>query len=272
MYLRVIILLLLVFVVSCANDMQPLPKPSEATSPPIKIRKIKFQVEQYQDIHNVAKTGSSKGFLSANVYYPKERQDKLPVVVVIHGWQGSKEKMAWIGKLVASRGYASLVITSLNSQTLNTKPTDWITNYQNAVASLQAENQRVGSPLYKRIDMNRISLIGHSMGAGGSLYYAHQTSLKIQSIIALAPYKSAFDNYYPGKNITSPTRIVCGGKDILVNKQMAKSFYNELPATTVKDFQFFADVNHNDFEENGNYHDNIAATILHWLYNYSYPF
>lgn len=235
-----------------------------------------YEIQSFENIKNIKKDGSKPGFLSATFYYPKTMtKKKIPVVVVMHGWQGTKEKVTWIAKRTASYGFASIVVTALNSPSLVTKPSEWIVNYENVLASLVAENQELQSPLYHKLDLNNVHLVGHSMGAAGALYYAHNLensslpNIVIRSIVALAPYKSIFDSYYPGSRISFPTRIVAGGQDTLVSETMTKSYYQSLPTSTKKDYVFFEKVDHHDFEENGNFHDEIGNIILDWLFRHS---
>lgn len=211
---------------------------------------------------------SNLGYQSSKIYYPtvtESTKGKLPIVIVMHGWLGSKEKMDWVGKLIAENGFASIVITASNHKNVFTNPRHWVKNYDAAFKSIIAENKRKESPLYNRLQLDNISIVGHSMGAGGSLFFAEKTNFKIKSIVALAPYALGIKK--PGKKVNVPTRIIAGGKDFLAVGLMTKNIYKTIKSAS-KDYVFYDKVGHNDFERDGKYHSEIGSDIVSWLLKY----
>lgn len=208
----------------------------------------------------------NSGYHSSRFYYPTDIEGILPVVVVMHGWLGSKEKMAWIGELLAKKGFASIVITASNYKHFFATPKDWVENYDIAFESVFSENDREGSPLYNRLQIDKISIVGHSMGGGGAFHFADQTVFPIQSIVALAPYSLKIKK--PGGNTSSPTMIVAGGRDLLALKCMTQKIYATLENVSSKEYVFYPKVEHTDFEKGGKYHKEIGDSIVRWLSTY----
>lgn len=207
---------------------------------------------------------ANQGYASSLMLYP-EFDDKraLPVVIVMHGWMGSKEKMRWIGERVAQTGFAAFVITASNAKKLFTQPKDWIENYQAALLSLKAENKRAQSPLQGRLDLEKISVIGHSMGGGGALFFSHEHSNRLKSIVALAPYSR--DANKEVHQIQAPTLILTGSKDSVAPPKMGSSFFEALDSSLTKKYQELENVGHNDFEKDGAHHELIASQVLQWF-------
>lgn len=216
------------------------------------------EVKSYHE--NIA----NRGYASSIMFYPVlEGQSVLPVVVVMHGWMGSKEKMQWIGERVAQQGFASIVITASNATNLFAQPKDWIKNYEAALASLEDENKRAQSPLHERLDLKKVSLIGHSMGGGGALFYAHANPERLKSTLALAPFSN--DAKKEIGEIKAATLILTGSKDTVAPPKMGNSFFEALDDGIVKKYEKLSDVGHNDFEKDGAHHEEIATQVINWL-------
>lgn len=116
--------------------------------------------------------------LNGSVWFP-EGQGPFPLVVTVHGnhlaTDYSDTGYGYLGTLLASRGY---IFVSVDQNFLNTSPFDDLF----MVKVLEGENRARGwlllehlktwkdwnaqksSPLYGKVDMNRIALIGHSRG------------------------------------------------------------------------------------------------------------
>lgn len=198
------------------------------------------------------------------MFYPHPvGTEKLPVAVVMPGWRGSKEKTQWIGRETAKLGFAVLVVTAKNHQDLFGKPQDWVENYRASLASLDGENARVDSPLKGSLDLQKVSLIGYSMGGGGAFYFADSEKVSLASIIALAPFSN--DSEKPGATVKAPTLVLTGTKDSVAPTRMGKAFYDALPEDLDKDYVELTDVNHNDFERGGNHHSEIFSEVSKWL-------
>lgn len=201
---------------------------------------------------------------SSIAYYPPKSNKKLPVAIIMHGWLGSKEKMAWVGELLAKNGFASIVVTAANYKNFFTNPRDWVENYRKAFNSVLEENERKESPLFNRLDTSKISIVAHSMGGGGAFFFADKNEVNIKSIVGLAPYCLEFVK--PGAKTTVPSMVIAGGRDLLATRHMTKHIFETLGSdSNSKEYVFYDKVGHNDFEKGGNYHDEIGSNIVRWL-------
>lgn len=142
-----------------------------------------------------------------NLYLPKGKTGKLPVVIVIHGWGGTKEQMQPTAQLLASHGMLVLNYTAVDQN----QPFQWLDGLVAAYTLLEGENRRPGSKIYNRVDFQRIGLLGHSMGAAGVLHIAAMEKPnglrgKIKTVVSMMPYHGTTSTF---------TDNIAGGKDKL---------------------------------------------------------
>jgi hypothetical protein len=148
----------------------------------------------------------SKMPLNARVWYP-DGEGPFPLVLIAHGNHNMKEfsdpGYAWIGELLASRGY---IVASLDMNFINggirgeNDARGWF--FLKHVEQWRKWNGEQGNPFTGRVDMDRIALIGHSRGgeAVGHAaafnrlsHYPDDANVRfdfnfgIRSIIAIAP-------------------------------------------------------------------------------------
>lgn len=124
-----------------------------------------------------------------NLYLPKGKTGKLPVVIVIHGFGATKEQMQPTAQLLASHGMMVLNYTAVDQK----QPFQWLDGLTAAYTLLEGENRRPGSRIHNRVDFERIGLIGHSMGAAGVLHIAAMEKPnglrgKIKTVVSMMPY------------------------------------------------------------------------------------
>lgn len=120
------------------------------------------------------------------IYYPSDRNDPAPVVIVSHGLGGSREGYAYLGRHLASYGYIAVHVTHEGSDTaalttaiaqsigvqaalklIAAKPANIINRPKDlsfAIDRLLDLNKADGQ-LKGRIDSERIGVAGHSFGA-----------------------------------------------------------------------------------------------------------
>jgi hypothetical protein len=167
--------------------------------------------------------------MNALVWYPKEKKGPLPLVMIIHGnhvgQQPSDPGYTFLGELFASRGY---MVVSVDENFLNLSLTDLdvfgggLKNENAARAWLLLKhlellrnwNNTAGNVFYKKIDMDKIAIIGHSRGGEAVTHAAVFNKLhhypddarevfnfnfNIGAVVAIAPVDG---QYKPGGTLT----------------------------------------------------------------------
>lgn len=106
--------------------------------------------------------------LNARVWYP-DGDGPFPLVLVVHGNHNMEEfsdpGYQWLGELLASRGFilASIDMNFLNGALRGENDArGWMLLKHLEV--FRALNDSAGKPLFGRVDMSRIALMGHSRG------------------------------------------------------------------------------------------------------------
>ncbi|HEX6133507.1 MAG TPA: hypothetical protein VFZ24_06075 [Longimicrobiales bacterium] len=165
----------------------------------------------------------SKMPLNARVWYP-EGDGPFPVVLIAHGNHNMKDfsdpGYAWIGELLASRGY---IVASLDMNFINggirgeNDARGWF--FLKHLEQLRKWNGADGNPFSGRVDLDNVALIGHSRGgeavghaaAFNTLtHYPDNANVRfdfgfgIRSIIAIAPV----DGQYQPTNRLVPVENV----------------------------------------------------------------
>ena len=123
--------------------------------------------------------GPDQMALNGLVWYP-DGNGPFPLVIAVHGnhlaTDYSDPGYAYLGKLLASKGY---IFVSIDENFLNTSPYDdlfmlkVLKNENSARGWLMLEHLKVweewnntrDNPFFNKVDMSRISLIGHSRGS-----------------------------------------------------------------------------------------------------------
>lgn len=118
------------------------------------------------------------------IYYPKDIAAPCPVIVFSHGLGGSREGYEYLGNYWASRGYVSVHLQHLGSdsavwqggdlqalkQAANAKNAlDRARDVSFALDQLEILNKTADFPLQGKLDLQRIGMAGHSFGANTAL-------------------------------------------------------------------------------------------------------
>jgi dienelactone hydrolase len=162
--------------------------------------------------------------LNARVWYPSG-DGPFPLVLIVHGNHDMRDfsdpGYAWLGELLASRGYimASLDMNFLNGGVRGENDArGWF--MLKHLEAWRGFNEAEGGPLHGLVDMSRISLIGHSRGGEAVGHAAAFNRLRhypddatvafdfdfdIRSIVAIAPVDGQYqpsDRLAPLENVS----------------------------------------------------------------------
>jgi pimeloyl-ACP methyl ester carboxylesterase len=158
-------------------------------------------------------------------------QDKYPVVVISHGWTGFRNIHTNFAEMLASSGYVvvavdhtygSLATAFENGETvyLNRNalpsgiPKGEFAKYSNNLVSTYAGDiittldriekiNREDSRFRNRLDLDRIGLMGHSTGGGGSVKAAIMDN-RIKAVFGLDPWVEPVDKELIAKGLSVP--------------------------------------------------------------------
>ncbi|MEV0236688.1 cellulose binding domain-containing protein [Nonomuraea sp. NPDC050786] len=173
------------------------------------------------------------GFNGGMIYYPTDTsQGTFGAVGIMPGYTARfAVEEAWMGHWLASFGFVVIGVET-NS------PNDWDSaRATQLLAALDYLTQR--SPVRGRVDPNRLSVVGHSMGGGGALLAAVQRP-SLKAAVGLAPFM-------PSGNLANdrvPTMIIGGQSDTTVTRSSLDALYARLPATTESAFLEFGGAGH----------------------------
>lgn len=167
------------------------------------------------------------GFAGGTVYYPTDTTHTYGGVAMIPGYATPESSLDWLGPRVASEGFVVLTVAPLH---LDDYPEQRSTELLAALDYLTHH-----SPVRSEVDPNRLAVLGHSMGGGGSLQAASRAATTdtpdLKAVVALDPWDPAAAWPHDG----TPTLIITAqGDSIAPTATMAEPDYAGIPATAHK--------------------------------------
>jgi triacylglycerol lipase len=166
------------------------------------------------------KVASPSGYGSGTVYYPTTGS-AYGLVSVTPGFTEGQSAINWLGPLLASHGF---VVVTIGTNTIFDVPTNRSKQMMAALTQVAALSATKTSPFAGKVDPNRLAVMGHSMGGGGSLDAARDNP-KLKASIPLAPWETTKDY----SKTTVPTLIVsCESDAIAPVADHANKFYDSL--------------------------------------------
>ena len=201
----------------------------------------------------VVTRAAAEGFGGGTVYYPTDTSEgTFGAVAVSPGYRSSQAAVAWLGPRLASQGFVVFTIDTL-------RPADSPARRGDQLRAALDYLQRTG--LADRIDPDRLAVMGHSMGGGGSLEAAEDDPA-LQAAIPLAPWNT--DKSFPA--VTTPTLIIGAEDDnIAPVRSHSERFYESLPADGDKAYLELRDASHSVPTADST---TIARYSLSWLKRY----
>lgn len=194
---------------------------------------------------------SVSGFGGGTIYYPTSTADgKFGAVSISPGFTATQSSMAWYGERLASQGF---VVFTIDTNTTSDQPAS---RGRQLLASL--DHLTGQSEVKDRVDSSRLSVMGHSMGGGGSLEAAKERP-SLKAAIPLTPWN--LDKSWP--EVTVPTFVVgADGDTIAPVSSHAEPFYESLPASTDRAYMELNNATH--FSPN-TADTEIAKYSISWL-------
>lgn len=212
-----------------------------------------LEVRAYTSLPDVPEFGA------ATVYYPPAIEGRMGAIAIAPGFTERQRHINWWGPRLASHGYTVLVFDTNEPRDNPGVRADALIA---AVRLLKAEDSRVGSPLRGHIDSNKLAIMGHSMGGGGTLIAANAHSDEIKAAIPFTPWQpeGVFDH------ISVPTLVIAGAADRIAPVALhAWPHYQTIPRTTPRVYLEVAGGNH--FIANSGQPDNavLGRYAIAWL-------
>ncbi len=213
-----------------------------------------YQIRSYIGFPDAPEYGN------ATIYYPLDAEAPVGGVAIVPGFTELQRHINWWGSRLATHGYAVLV---MDTNDVRDRPDVRAEALMAGVRTLREENSRRDSPLYGKIDTQKMAVMGHSMGGGGALLAANAHSDQLSAAIPFTSWQPDADL----SNITVPTLVIAGEADrIAAVADHAWMHYNSIPAGTEKVFLEVKDGDH--FIGNNNaadMHGIIGSYAIAWL-------
>jgi len=103
-----------------------------------------------------------------------------------------------------------------------------------ALEILKEENARAEGPLFGKLDLDRLGLMGWSMG-GGATWINISEHPELKAAVSLAGHISTYGTTAFAASITVPILMLAGALDqAILGGRMSQPFYDAVPATTSK--------------------------------------
>ena len=185
-------------------------------------------VSTYQEADGIR---DGNDYYGSTIYYPENTAGILASILIIPGYSTPESSIQDWGPFLASHG---IVCMTIGTNSLFDLVNDRKEALQDALISLKAENTRVNSPLFNKLDTNLVALAGWSMGGGGAQLAAVEDST-IKAIIALCPWIDPAQASSFLLNQTVPIILFSGEIDAIAPPiTHANVHYNYTPSTTDK--------------------------------------
>lgn len=166
---------------------------------------------------------STPGFGAADIYYPTTTSvGTFGGVAIAPGFTASRTTLSWLAPRVASHGF---VVILMDTNSIYDQPASRGTQLLAALDYLTGQ-----SSVRTRVDATRLSVMGHSMGGGGSLEAASDRP-SLQAAVPLTPWNT--DKTWG--EVRTPTMIIGAENDSVASVTThSEPFYQSLPSTVPK--------------------------------------
>lgn len=191
-----------------------------------------YDVATYTDFPGTPEFGAG------TIYYPRDAPEPVGGVAISPGFTELQRHIEWWGPRLASHGYAVL---TLDTNDPRDSPELRAEALMAAVRTLRAENARNGSALAGRVAVDRMAVMGHSMGGGGALIAANLHGAELRAAIPFTSWRPDADF----SSITVPTLVIAGSNDTIAPSEThAWPHFQGIPETTPKVYLEFEGGSH----------------------------
>lgn len=219
-----------------------------------------YEVRTYEASPGVAE------FADVMVFYPLTLSFDRPngAIAFSPGFRAAASNYEWWGPTLASLGYNVFILNT-------NEPTDGLGARADALAALvefiRSENANPDSPVANKIDVDKIALMGHSMGGGAALQAARRLGDEISAVIPLQLYccepGGSFEGDYGA--ISAPALVIASAADEVAPPDAhARLLYDSLGSEN-KVYMEFAAGDHMIVANGGPEHDTMGRLTLAFL-------
>lgn len=171
----------------------------------------------------------------ATVYYPMNADPPFGAVVIVPGFTAYRSSIAGWGPFLASHG---VVVMAIDTNTTSDQPATRSAALVDALESLKGENTRSGSALEGKLELERLGIIGWSMGGGGTWITA-DSHPELKVAISLCGWIAGF----AGSETTVASLQFAALSDPLA-AGMSQPVYGAIPEGVPKMLMEFASADH----------------------------
>lgn len=159
---------------------------------------------------------------SARAYYPATTpgdgtpvaSGAFPAVVFGHDRVTTVDMYRSTLEHLASRGIVVLALESQLSSPMDHAAYD--ADFRAGLSWIVAQNASNASFLYRRVNIQRLGVIGHGVGGGVALLAASDP--RVRTVIAIAPVETAPSAIAASGMLTIPTLVICGDRDQIASQ------------------------------------------------------
>jgi dienelactone hydrolase len=165
------------------------------------------------------------GYGSQTLHVPVDAEPPFAGVAIVPGFISPESSIRAWGPFLASHG---IVVLTIGTNSGADSPDVRAQALLDALETLRAEHARPGSPLEGSMALDRLGVMGWSMGGGGTLIAANQNP-ELRAAVSFAAWS-------PGVQFRDnrvPALLLAGSADGLAGGQ-SQGFFESMPATTPK--------------------------------------
>jgi dienelactone hydrolase len=172
-------------------------------------------------------SSQASGYRQGTIYHPTNVTGPFAAVAVVPGYVSYQSSINWWGPRLASHGF---VVITIDTNSIYDQPSSRATQLMAALNQLKTFSNTSSHPIYRKVDPNRLGVMGWSMGGGGSLIAADNNP-SLKAAIPFAPWNDS-TNF---SGVSVPTLIIaCESDSTAPVSSHASPFYNSIPTSTEK--------------------------------------